>query len=85
MAEIKLNENFAAQVDAFRTSAAGLDKVVVNSVSADGLSLPTVDAFQDRLFKLRLLMVEFEQLTKKDAKDMDDLAAKLKAADANGG
>ncbi len=83
MAEIKLNEGFAAEVDAFRSSGAGLDAVSVNSVSAGGLSLPTVDAYQDRLFKIRTLMIKIELLVKKDAGDMDALAAMLKATDAS--
>ena len=44
-------------------------------------SLPTADAYQDRLFKIRNIMLLFGILVKKDAKDMDDLAARLKAAD----
>ena len=84
MAEIKLNESFETQVAAFRASAEELDTVSVNSISAGDLSLPTVDAFQDQLFKIRTVMIKFEQLTKKDAADMDAIAAKLKAADTNG-
>ena len=84
MAEIKLNEGFTAEVDAFRSAAGGLDTVSVSSVSAGGLSLPTVDAYQERLFKIRTLMIKLELLIKKDAGDMDALAAMLKATDASG-
>ena len=84
MAEIKLNEGFTAEVDAFRSAAGGLDAVSVSSVSTGGLSLPTVDAYQERLFKIRTLMIKLELLIKKDAGDMDALAAMLKATDASG-
>lgn len=84
MAEIKLNDSFSAEVDAFRSAGNGFDAVSVNSVSADGLSLPTVDAYQDRLFKIRNLIIKLKLLTRKDAGDMDALAAMLKATDASG-
>lgn len=85
MAEIKLNEGFAAEVEAFRTAGAAIDTLSINSISTGELSLPTIDAYQDRLFKIRTLIIKFEALTRKDAKDMDELAASLKAADASGG
>ena len=84
MAEIKLNDGFAAEVDAFRAPGAEFNTVSINSISAGGLSLPTVEAYQNRLFEIWKLMVKFEVLTNKDAKDMDALAASLKAADAAG-
>ncbi len=84
MAEIKLNDNFATEVNAFRAAGAALDQVSVN-VSTEGLSLPTVDAYQERLHKIQALVIKFRLLTKKDADDMDALAASLKAADASGG
>ena len=84
MAEILLNDGFTTQVEAFRASGEELDIVSINSISAGDLSLPTVDAFQKRLFKIRTVMIKFELLIKKDATDMDALAAKLKTADASG-
>lgn len=85
MAEIKLNESFTTEVAAFRAAGEALDTVNVNSVSAGDISLPTVDAYQDRLFKIWKVIFKFELLTKKDAADMDALAASLKAADITGG
>lgn len=85
MAEIKLNNNFIAEVSDFRASGEQLDQVSVNSISVGELSLPTVDAYQDRLFKIRKLMIKFQLLTQKDAKDMAALADSLRTADASGG
>lgn len=85
MAEIKLNEGFKGEVEKFRASGEELsNSVVINTISTGDLSLPTVDAYQDRLFKIRNIMLLFGILVKKDAKDMDDLAARLKAADNTG-
>ena len=84
MAEIKLNDAFSAEVDAFRAAGGEIYAVSVSSVSTEGLSLSTVDAYQSRFFKIRTLMRKLELLTKKDAADMDALAAMLKAADASG-
>lgn len=84
MAEIKLNEGFTAEVEAFRDSGERLNTSGVNSVSAEGLTLPTVDAYQDRLFGIWKVMFLFQLLTKKDAKDMDALAERLRAADMGG-
>lgn len=81
MAEIKLNEGFAAEVEAFRSAGEAINKVVLDSVSAEGISLPTVEAYQDRLYRIWRIMLKFCFLTKKDAADMDKLAATLKAAD----
>lgn len=81
MAEIKLNDSFKAEVEAFRASGVELDNVNAYSVSTTELSLPTVDAYQERLSKICKLCFEFSVLKKKDAADMDDLAARLKAAD----
>lgn len=85
MAEIKLNDSFAAQVNAFRASGGDLDKVSINSISSGDLSLKTVDAYHERLYKIRNVMIKFELLTKKDAADMDALASRLRAADQSGG
>ncbi len=86
MAEIKLNEGFKDEVEAFRSSGESLsNSVVINTISAENLSLPTVDAYQERLFRIRNIMFLFSALVNKDAKDMDDLAARLKVADNTGG
>ena len=84
MAEIKLNNSFTDEVNAFRASGGQLDQVSANAASGGSLSLPTVDAYQNRLSKIRMLMVKFRLLTEKDAKDMDALAASLRTTDANG-
>lgn len=84
MAEIKLNDSFAEEVSAFRASGDKLDQVSVNFITAGNLSLPTVDAYQKRLLKIRTLMVKFQVLTEKDAKDMDALASSLQETDASG-
>lgn len=85
MAEIKLNEGFKAEVDAFRSAGEAINTVGLDSISAEGISLPTVEAYQDRLYKIWRVMLKFYFLTKKDAADMDKLAATLKAADTTGG
>lgn len=84
MAEIKLNDNFAAEVSAFRASGDQLDLVSINSIHVDDLSLPTVEAYQDRLFKIRTLIIKFQLLTQKDANDMDELANSLRETDSCG-
>ncbi len=84
MAEILLNDAFLTEVDAFRASGSELTTVDTGSVSTGDLSLPTVDAYQDRLARIGKLMLSFQKLTAKDARDMDSIAAKLKAADAAG-
>ena len=81
MAKIKLNEGFAAEVEAFRSAGEAINKVVLDSVSTGDISLPTVEAYQDRLYRIWRVMLKFYFLTKKDAADMDKLAATLKAAD----
>ena len=85
MAEIKLNDNFTSEVEAFRASAAALTAVKASDVAADGLSLPTVEAYQGYLKRIWIVINRFSLLLEKDAKDMDALAASLKAADAAGG
>ncbi len=82
MAEIKLNNSFSAEVDAFRSAGEGLNAVNISAISAGDVSLPTVDAYQERLFRIRNLIYMFSLLTKKDAADMDALADALRAADA---
>ena len=84
MAEIKLNDNFATEVNAFRSAGAELDTVKTYQISSSGLSLPAVSAFQDCLHNIGSAMYLFKLLTEKDAKDMEALAAKLKAADSAG-
>ena len=84
MAEIKLNDSFSAEVDAFRSAGGGLGAVDVYAVSAGDLSLPTVDAYQERLFRIRDLIIKLKALTEKDAGDMDALATMLRATDASG-
>lgn len=84
MAEIKLNEGFLAEVAAFREAGAAINTDGVNSVSAQGLSLPTVDAYLKRLYDIWGLMVWFQSITGKDARQMEALAERLKAADMGG-
>ena len=84
MAEIKLNETFTAEVEAFRAAGAELDAVKTYTISSGGLSLPAVSAFQECLSSIGLAMFQFALLVEKDAKDMDALAAKLRAADSAG-
>ena len=85
MAEIKLNDGFAAEVNALRASGNQLDQVSVRSVSAGGLSTSTVEAYQERLSKIRTLMLEFQLLTQRDAEDLDALADSLRATDKSSG
>jgi len=85
MPVIKLNDGFLSQVEDFRASGKELDTVSVNSISTGDLSLPTIDAYQERLFNVWKVMFKFMYLTKKDAEDMDALAARLNAADKAGG
>lgn len=83
MAEIKLNDAFLAEVAAFRAAGGEISTSSTASVSAGGLSLPTVDAYQQRLTKIADVMLRFQELVNKDAADMEALAAKLKATDAS--
>lgn len=85
MAEIKLNDNFAAEVNAFRSAGAELDTVKTYQISSGGLDLPAVRAFQACIHDIEMAMFLFGHLAKKDAADMDALAAKLRAADSAGG
>ena len=85
MAEIKLNEGFTGEVAAFRASAEGFDAYDVSAVAGGNLSLPTVREYQNELLKMQGVMVLLQALIKKDAKDMDELAASLRAADNSGG
>ncbi len=84
MAHILLNDLFSLQVAAFRASAKGLDAASYFSASKEGLSLPTVDAYQERISRIWRIMVWSSALIKKDADDMDALADKLRAADNSG-
>lgn len=85
MAEIKLNDAFAEEVNAFRTASESLDKVSPSSISGEGLSLATVNEYKERVYKIRALMIHFQALVRKDANDMDALAKSLKEADGAGG
>ncbi len=84
MANILLNDLFSLEVAAFRASAKGLDASSYFSASTEGITLPTVDAYQERFFRIWRIMAWTEAVIKKDADDMDGLAAKLKAADSSG-
>ena len=85
MAEIKLNEGFMGEVEEFRSSGERLsNSVVINTISTGDLSLPTVDAYQERLFRIRNTIVKLHVLVNKDAKDMEAIAARLKKADNTG-
>ena len=81
MAEIKLTESFTEEVEAFRSAGEEIDAASVLSVSNREFSLPTINAYQERLRKIWHVIVAFKMLTKKDAADMDALAARLKIAD----
>lgn len=83
MAEIKLKDGFAAEVNAFRASGNALDSVSVHSISEGDVVLPTIDEYQDRLFKIWTVIFKFKALTAKDAADLDALAVTLKTADGN--
>lgn len=83
MTEIKLTDSFSSEVAAFRASAEDLDSASLISISKGNLSLPTADAYMERLNEIWKMMIRFNLLVKKDADDMDALAAKLKAADTN--
>ena len=83
MAEIKLNDSFSEEVNAFRAAGEGINTDGMSSVSAGELSLPTVEEYKNRIHKIWGLMIRFQCLVKKDADDMDALAAALKAADAS--
>lgn len=85
MAEIKLNEGFLAEVGALRASGKELGMASLRTDSAGDLNLSTVDAYQEHLYQIRDVILKFEQLVLKDAKDMEALAAALKAADSAGG
>ena len=81
MAEIKLTTAFTAEVDSFRSAGARLSEVNTYSTSKGELSLPTVDAYLERLHQIELTVLCLKLLTGKDAKDMDALAARLTQAD----
>ena len=82
MAEIKLSNDFTNEVQAFRTSGEQLSSAPIPIASAGELSLPTIDAYQERLVRIKSIISQFSQLTNKDAKDMDALATRLRTADA---
>lgn len=83
MAQITLNTKFSEEVNGFRSAAAELGASSYPTIDVGDLSLPTVDAYQDRLRQIWKTMVRFKLLVQKDANDMDDLAAMLKAADGS--
>ncbi len=84
MAEIKLNDSFTSEVNSFRLAGEAIDTKAINSISVDGLSLPTVSEYQDRLWRILKVIHQFKHLVDKDASDMDALAASLRAADMSG-
>lgn len=87
MAEIKLNDSFNEEVEAFRTSGEEISKLYAETYTAmdSQLKLPTVDEYQKRFRLIGLsLSAYFSTLIKKDAESMDKLAATLKATDING-
>lgn len=84
MANILLNDLFSLEVATFRGSAKGLDAPSYFSASTGDLSLPTIDAYKERLNRIWRIMVWTGAVVKKDADDMDAIAAKLKAADSSG-
>ena len=49
MTEIKLTDSFSSEVAAFRASAEDLDSASLISISKGNLSLPTADAYMERL------------------------------------
>ena len=85
MAEIKLNDSFSSEVNAFRAAGGEMDAVKTYKISSSGLSLPAVDAYQTCLTSIGSAMFMFGHMAEKDAADMDALAAKLRAADSAGG
>ncbi len=84
MAQIFLTDLFSLQVNAFRNSAKNLDAPSYFSISEEGLSLPTADAYHERISRIWRLIVWSGAVIKKDADDMDALADKLKSADNSG-
>ena len=84
MAVVRLTSDFAGEVSAFRAAGDEIDAYGVSEPSASDLSLPTVKAYDKRMFEIRKIMTAFRLLTIKDAKEMDELAASLTAADQAG-
>lgn len=84
MAEIKLNDNFRAEVNAFRAAGGEIEQMSVNAISLGDLSLPTVDAYLNRVHEIEMVLFIIQLLIEKDAKDMDALAESLRATDTNG-
>lgn len=85
MVEIKLNNGFLTEIDAFRTAGSNLQEINAVSISDAGISLPTIRGYMQRLSQIQEVVSLFGALVKKDATDMDKLAATLKAADSAGG
>lgn len=86
MAELKLNDAFAAEVDAFRAAGEVLSDVTSPSTcDTEGLSLSVVKEYILRLDDIWRLLFDFYLLTKKDATDMDALADSIRAADNSSG
>lgn len=84
MAQILLTDLFSLQVKAFRASANDLDAPSYFSINEEGLSLPTVDAYHERISRIWRIMVWSGAVIKKDADDLDALADRLRAADNSG-
>lgn len=86
MAEIKLNDSFETEVNAFRASGSELDSVDIAGISTGVLNLPAVSNYQNRIIRIKTIMNYFMLLIEKDADDMDALALRLRTADnASGG
>ena len=85
MAVIKCNDTFLREVDELRDSGIKLEEAIkkasVFGIRADEVSLPTVDAYQERLIKIWKVIYRLRILVEKDAQDIDALAGALKAAD----
>ena len=85
MSEIKLNDAFQHEVAAFMCAGEGLNKdFSFGDLRFADLSLTTVDAYFERMEKLFRLVGLYANLVGKDVKDMNELAAQLKAADECG-
>ncbi len=83
MAIIKLNDSFANEVKDFRDAGEALDTENIYKITKGELSLPTVDAYLERLNKIWKVMIKLKFLVNKDAADIDALAGNLRTADGS--
>ncbi len=81
MAEIKLNDRFAEEVTAFRDAGNVVKDIDFQAPSAGNASLPAIKEYQIRFKRIGKIVFLLGLLAEKDAKDLDKLAATLKAAD----